>query len=360
MARIRHLKNLKFYLNKKGNGARDLRSPGLHSRSLSLALTTTTHARARSRALLLTHICTMYTDERVYDATAKRSGCCLRSLIVIQEVARYHLHNTWARTKSCIIPSSLARLRYRSSLFIFLFPLVGKKKRKRKRDERKKPCVARVRQSRASARIYARQQAALSASVRSLLRDAYWRRSGKLVRSIRLGRATRRELARSSRPSYASRDLKPLKRIPRTFNRRRWIFISVGDLKNYFYYAFLCLLERYVYLHGAKQGKKDSWKHRETSKTYRLKSGEANLRVENNRRTRRSLLARHLSPNVPPSPLYSTRNQLSILFLFTAVRPISRVFRSSRNCFSSWLLDKRVRLCSNSYSPRRFYERTSF
>lgn len=57
-----------------------------------------------------------------HDVTAKRSGCCLRSLIVIQEVARYHLHNTWARTKSCIIPSSLAQPRYRFSLYFPLFP----------------------------------------------------------------------------------------------------------------------------------------------------------------------------------------------------------------------------------------------
>lgn len=120
----------------------------------------------------------MYTDERVYDATAKRSGCCLRSLIVIQEVARYHLHNTWARTKSCIIPSSLARLRYRFALY-FPFSLGWRKKRKKKRREEEAVCVACVRQSRGSARIYARQQPALSASVRSLLRDAYWRRSGK-------------------------------------------------------------------------------------------------------------------------------------------------------------------------------------
>lgn len=56
------------------------------------------------------------------DVTAKRSGCCLRSLIVIQEVARYHLHNTWARTKSCIIPSSLAQPRYRFSLYFPFFP----------------------------------------------------------------------------------------------------------------------------------------------------------------------------------------------------------------------------------------------
>lgn len=169
----------------------------------------------------------MYTDERVYDATAKRSGCCLRSLIVIQEVARYHLHNTWARTKSCIIPSSLARLRYRFALY-FPFSLGWKKKKKN-------PCVVRVRQSGGSARIHARQQPPLSASVRSLL-PCLSTKIRQAVRSIRLGRVTRREFAWSSRPSYASWDLQSLKPVLGMFNRRLcWIFIPIADLKNYFY-----------------------------------------------------------------------------------------------------------------------------
>ena len=115
--------------------------PPFPSVSLSFSCTST-RARANAVARAFAFTFTHTIGARVCDATTKRSGCCLRSLIVIQEVARYHLHNTWARTKSCIIPSSLARLRYRFSLYFpFFYP--GWKK-KHARDLCVSPLFAKV------------------------------------------------------------------------------------------------------------------------------------------------------------------------------------------------------------------------
>lgn len=81
-----------------------------------------------------------------------------------------------------------------------------------------------------------------------------------------------------------------------------------------------------TFTHMEKQRKKDSWKYRDV---YRSKAGEANLRVENNRRTRHSRRSSSLFRcslavflRTFSSPLYSARNRLSILLLFTAVRLI--------------------------------------